>query len=419
VLGTDPETDVAVLGSGLNPGVAVDPIEFPTVSVTPGSDIAVGALIRGVQNEVTLYTAPLDKVDGPNTPWIRVADPSDAVTGVALHGHDLYLLTHKDASRFKVLRVDAAKPDIKTAATVVEPGEAVITAIGAAADALYVEDMDGGPNKLRRRPYDGGAIEPVPLPFEGAIEGMSTDALHDGPLFGFEGWVRSRGWYTYAPKSGTVADTGILPPSPVDVSPYESKEVKAKSADGTDVPLSIVSRKGLSLDGTAPTLLLGYGAYGISINPVFAPRYLTLLEKGGVWAVCHVRGGGEYGEDWHVAGKKLTKQNTISDLIGCAQYLIDQKLTTPARLAINGGSAGGILVGGALTQRPGSLRGGARRCRRVEFAARRVHRERPAERPRIRLGRNRGWLQGPLRDGRPAARQGRHPLPGRHADDRD
>jgi prolyl oligopeptidase len=128
--------------------------------------------------------------------------------------------------------------------------------------------------------------------------------------------------------------------------------MKAKSNDGTLVPLSIVLRKGLKRDGKHPTLLYGYGAYGISTLPSFDPKRLAWLERGGVLAYAHVRGGGEYGEDWHRAGQKKTKMNSIDDFIACAEYLIAQGFTSPSKIAGMGGSAGGILVGRAITKRP-------------------------------------------------------------------
>lgn len=355
VLGDDPAHDRPVFGADLDPAVKTLPTDIPSVGVTPGSKQALAILSNGVQNEVTVYVAPLDKLDGAHTPWVKVATPADDVTGAVISGDRLYLLSHHDASRFKVLETSAVKPDLAHAKLSVPPGDAVIQSVGAAADGLYIQSLDGGIGRLHRLPY-GGKLEAVPLPVDGALDGLYTDPRQAGALFALEGWTVSRGWYRYDPKRNAVTDTGILPRSPVDASGYTSEEVKVKSADGTEVPLSLVHRKGAKLDGSHPTLLRGYGAYGITLDPAFAPGYFALLEHDGVWATCHVRGGGEYGEDWHKAGKKLTKQHSIDDLIACSQYLIDQGWTTPARLAINGGSAGGILVGGALTQRPDLFR---------------------------------------------------------------
>lgn len=356
VLGTDPATDKPVLGAGLSPGVAIDPIDFPTVGVTPGSDVAFALIDRGVQNEFALYVAPLDKVTGPDAPWVKAADFGDDVTGLAIHGRALYLLTHKDAPRYKVLETDALKPDLAAARTVVPAGSVVVAQIAAAADGLYIRDMDGGPSRLRRLAYGAATAVPVALPYDGAIDALYADPRDPGAVFSYEGWVHSKLWNRYDPAAGRIVDTGILPPSPVDASAFESREVKATSADGTAVPLSIVYPKTTRLDGHNPVLIWGYGAYGISEAPAFAPRWFALLQHGGVWATCHVRGGGEYGEDWHLAGQKRTKPNSWADLIGCAQYMIDQGYTTAAQLGIEGGSAGGILVGGAMTARPDLFR---------------------------------------------------------------
>jgi prolyl oligopeptidase len=144
----------------------------------------------------------------------------------------------------------------------------------------------------------------------------------------------------------------LVPPSPVDFSQIESEEVKCKSADGTMVPLSIIHKRGMALDGSHPTWLSGYGAYGITYDPSFQPTWLAFLEKGGIYAVAHVRGGGEYGEDWHQGGQKLTKQHTIDDFLAGAEYLVEHKYTSAAHLAGEGTSAGGITIGGAITQRP-------------------------------------------------------------------
>ncbi|HEV2674231.1 MAG TPA: prolyl oligopeptidase family serine peptidase [Aliidongia sp.] len=357
VLGTDAESDKPVLGTGLGSGLAIDPIAFPFVIVTPGSDYALGLVQNGVQNEVGLYAAPLDKVVDGNAPWVKLALPEDEVTGAALHGHDLFLLTHKDAARFRVLKEDVSKPDLAQAQVAVPAGTTVITGVATAADALYIQDMDGGPSRLRRLPYDTGIVEAVPLAYDGAtIDGLYTDTRVPGALFSVEGWVHSAAWVTYVPKDRKIVDTGLLAPSPVDTRAYAAEEIKIKSADGTDVPLSIVRRKDAKPDGKHPTLIWGYGAYGVSETPVFSPRRLALEEHNGIWAICHVRGGGEYGEDWHLAGKKATKPNSWADLIACAQYLIDKGWTSSAMLGIEGGSAGGILVGNAMATRPDLFR---------------------------------------------------------------
>ena len=229
----------------------------------------------------------------------------------------------------------------------------MIRNIAAAQDALYVQAIDGGIGKLTRVPYGGGSASFVSLPFEGDVTLAATDQRVPGTLLDMTGWTKASKIYAYDPAKQSVTDTGLQPAGPFDnPGGLESHEVKARSYDGTLVPLSIIYKSGLKLDGSNPTLMVGYGAYGISEDPHFDPRFLAWFERGGVFAVAHVRGGGEYGEDWHLAGKLLTKQNTWKDFIACAEYLIEQKYTSSARLAIEGGSAGGITIGRSITERP-------------------------------------------------------------------
>jgi len=352
VLGTDIAQDRPVFGYGLSPRVAVGINDFSIVAVNPDSPYAVGILAHGVQNETTAYIAPISALTQPDVPWRKIVDTPDQITGFASHGDLVYLLSHQGASRYKILRVSYSRPELGTATVVVPPGEAVLTSLGAAEDALYVKTLDGGIGRLLRVPYSGGPATPIALPYEGTIGSIVTDYKHPGVLFLQSGWTRSALWYAYDPKTQRVSDTGLKPLSPVDMSAYTSVEVKARSADGTLVPLSIVYKKGLALDGSHPTLVDGYGAYGITIDPFFDPTRIPWLDRGGVLAYAHVRGGGEYGEDWHLGGKLLTKNHTWEDFIACGQYLVDHTYTSPAHLAGEGTSAGGITVGRAITARP-------------------------------------------------------------------
>jgi len=212
--------------------------------------------------------------------------------------------------------------DVSHSEVVIPPSEAVVTSIAGASDALYVQKLDGGLGRLWRLPFDGGAATEIRLPFDGAIQEVFTSPLEAGAYVRLAGWTHSPVFYRYNPNTNTLADTKIIPPSPVDFSAITSEEVKAKASDGTLVPLSIIRQRDLKLDSSHPTLLHGYGSYGITYDPAFDPTSLAWLERGGVIAVAHIRGGGEYGEDWHNAGRKATKENTITDFIACAQYLI-------------------------------------------------------------------------------------------------
>lgn len=201
-------------------------------------------------------------------------------------------------------------------------------------------------------PNTGRPVQELPLPYKGAIGSLVTDYRHPGAIFEETAWTHSALWYAYDPQTHRIVDTRLKPLSPVDMSGYTSVEVKAPSADGTLIPLSIIYKKGLALDGSHPTLLDGYGAYGEVMSPYFNPTRKPWLDQGGVIAESHVRGGGEYGEGWHLAGQKLTKHHTWEDFIACGQYLIDHGYTSPAHLAGEGTSAGGITIGRAITARP-------------------------------------------------------------------
>jgi len=186
---------------------------------------------------------------------------------------------------------------------------------------------------------------------EGVIGAPYSDTVTDGVLFRLESWVRPAE-ILQAEASGAIRDTKLLARPTIDVSKYESTRIFATAKDGTQVPVSVVYRKGMSRDGSAPTMLDAYGSYGISSTAYFAPRMIAFLEHGGVWATAHVRGGGEYGREWHEGGRLLTKHNTWGDMIAASEALIAQKWTSPSKLAIRGGSAGGITVGRSLTERP-------------------------------------------------------------------
>ncbi|MFY9860672.1 MAG: prolyl oligopeptidase family serine peptidase, partial [Candidatus Cybelea sp.] len=224
-----------------------------------------------------------------------------------------------------------------------------------ASDGLYVLSRTGGFGKITRISLAGdgtpGAARDVDLPYQGAINAIATDSREAGVVFGLTGWTHSL-LYFQADANGSVADTHLKALANVDMSDYTSSEVQARSADGTMVPLSIVYRKGLPLNGTHPAYLEGYGSYGITLEPAFSATRVAWMERGGVFAVCHVRGGGWYGEAWHRAGMISTKPHTWQDFIACGRWLIAHKYTRSAHLAGEGTSAGGITIGRAITAEP-------------------------------------------------------------------
>jgi len=356
VIGTDPEQDRAIFGYGLSPRVKVEPADIPQIYISPISAYAFAALFHGTQNEFTMYAAPITSLNSDNIPWRKLFDIDDAVTAWDIRGDDLFLTTHKGAQRFKVIVTSLSKPDLAHARTVVPETQAVVRGENVAADALYVLLLDGGIGKIERVPFTGGGIgapQILTLPITGNVWMDAVDVRLNGLLLGITSWNRAPSDFLYDPSTNRVTDTGLQPLGPYD-SPQDivAEEVKATSYDGTEVPVSIVHRRDIALDGSHPTLLEGYGAYGITLDPYFDPKFLAWFEKGGVLAIAHVRGGGEYGQAWYEAGKGPTKHNTWRDFIAAAQYLVDHKYTTPARLAGEGGSAGGITIGRAITDRP-------------------------------------------------------------------
>ena len=351
VVGTSESADTVAVGMGLSPRLTVRPADMPFVTATPGSRYGVAVVANGVQREVAIYTAPLAAIGRPGTPWVKVCDFPDKVVSAAVHGEDIYLLTHRDSTRYSIVRTRLGAPDFAKATVVVPPSDRVLLDLRAAKDGLYIEARDGAVKRLMRRAWGAHAAADVRTP-EGRASLLAARPDADGVVFGLVGWVRARQIYS-VDRPGKVANTGLQPQGPFDApAGYTVKEVTVKSHDGANVPLSIVHRADLKLDGSNPTLLYGYGAYGITEEPSYLPTRLAWLERGGVFAVANVRGSGVYGEDWYKAGYKSTKPNTWKDFIACAQYLIAQNYTTAKRLGILGGSAGGILVGRAMTERP-------------------------------------------------------------------
>jgi prolyl oligopeptidase len=353
VLGTDAEKDPSVFGYGVVPDINVAPSLIASVQIAPRSRYALAVLNDSVSPNSAFYIAPADSIGKSNSTWRKVADFSDGVTRIVAHDDDLYLLTYKDAPRYKIVRVDARKPDLSSGEVIVPPDEAVLTDISGAQDALYVELLDGGVSRVLRVPYGPRPkVERVAPPFEGTAF-VSTDPRVPGALLYVTSWIKAGRIFAYDPQTKTMSNTRLQPSGAYDnPDNVESVEVKVPGHDGTLVPLSIVYPKGMKLDGSHPTRLNGYGGYGITMNPDFDPKTLAWHERGGVRAICHVRGGGEYGEEWHLAGKGPTKPNTWRDFIACADYLISKGYTSSAQLAGQGGSAGGILIGRAITERP-------------------------------------------------------------------
>lgn len=353
VLGTDAAQDRAVFGYGVVPSINVDSTHWAFVGTEPGWRYALGFVNDGVSPNSELYIAPMSAIGKSDSAWRKIAAFSDQVKDATLHGDDLYLLTYKNASHYKIIRTAARKPDLAAAEVVVPASGAILQFMTLAKDAIYVQVLDGGIHRVLSVPFGSHPhVDFVPLPFAGVAAPFADPRLPGALLF-LATATSAMQLDAYDPQTGRASDTHLQPQGPYDnPSNIESAEVKVTSYDGTLVPLTIVYPKGLKLDGSHPAMLSGYGAYGFPSDVVFSPWQMAWYERGAVFAICHVRGGGEYGEEWHLAGKGPTKPNTWRDFIACAEYLVAKGYTSPAHLAGEGGSAGGILIGRAIEERP-------------------------------------------------------------------
>jgi prolyl oligopeptidase len=348
-LGRPADEDPAVFGFGVHAEHSFEPGDYTYLRLAPDGRHVVAVTVPGVANTRHFFTAPLPDVVAGRAQWRRLAGPADQWFRGYLAGRSLYVLSHQAAPRNKLLKVDLDKP--QAAPELVLPaGTAVLDDAAVARDGIYVKGLDAGVAKLFRVPFGKGAAQEVMLPFPGSIREIAGSATRDGVLLKMEGWTHSQ--RVLAADLRAVRDTALLAPAPADFSGIDSKRLFATGHDGVRIPVTVIHRKGLALDGARPTLLNAYGAYGFSEEPRFNAMNLAWLERGGVIAVAHVRGGGEYGEEWHRAGQLLTKSNTILDMVACAETLIQQRYTQPAKLAARGVSAGGIAVAGAITERP-------------------------------------------------------------------
>ncbi len=357
-LGVSPERDAAVFGAGVTPEIPLDEDQVSFGVAPPGSRYVFAAAHRGVAPELTLYAAPRSALAGKDTPWRKLTAADDAILAFDVHGDDLFLLSRRGAPRGKVLRTSLSYPDLARASTMIAESERVLTALGAARDGLYARAVEDGASRLLRVAWKKGKgkgkgpLETVALPAEGTISMLYTQPLADGALFQLDGWTTSPRWYAWDPQAAQARDTGIVPPSLVDFASITAVRAVATSADGTPVPISILHRRDLARDGSHPAWLGVYGAFGTSIEPGFSPERLAWLERGGVYAVCHARGGGEGGAAWHEAATQQQKPRSADDLLACADYLVRERFTRAARLGGEAWGAGAIPLSAAIARRP-------------------------------------------------------------------
>lgn len=350
-------------------GLDLKPTDIPMVNLTHDGRWALGTVVNGTARELGLYLAPQAGVLAGRPVWRRLWSAEDQVTAVAYMQDRLYLLSHRGAPRSQVLALDlpadGPPPSLAQAWPVLPHGELVVTGLAAAADALYIEVRDGNVKRLLRRPHVGPspvpaeAIAEVPLPLAGSFQlagdegaASASNPRLPGVLLDLQSWNRARQIYLVR-DDGSVENTGLQPAGPYDApADVVTTEVKVPSHDGALVPMSIIHRRDVKLDGDNPTLLYAYASYGVTEEPYHSVSRMAWLDAGGVFAVANPRGSGVYGEAWYRGGFQATKPNGWKDFIACAEYLVAQGWTRSARLGAMGGSAGAILVGRAITERP-------------------------------------------------------------------
>lgn len=322
--------------------------------VTDDGQYLVITVWQGTEQKNRVYFIDLARPKSPtiNAPVVKLLDDFDASYDfITNRGSIFYFRTNKDAPRERVVTIDNHGPRSAPWRTVIPEGSDALTSVVRVGDRLVASYLKDAQSSIRIFSLTGRLRDELELPGPGTVTGISGDRDDTDFHYAFTSYLYPTSVFHYDLKTRRNA-LARAPKLDFDVSQYETKQVFYESKDGTRVPMFITHRKGLVLDGTHPTMLYGYGGFNIAMTPAFSSANLVWLEMGGVYAVANLRGGGEYGTTWHEAGTKERKQNVFDDFIAAAEFLIREKYTSPAKLAIRGGSNGGLLVGAAMTQRP-------------------------------------------------------------------
>jgi prolyl oligopeptidase len=348
----------AVFGPKVTPQLGLDRLDVGELITVPGSRWVVARTTDTTVPEGKLFVLPLVDLGKPRARWQRIADEADKVVRVALQGNDLFVMTQAGAPRRKIVRIDLARGDLavnelaRAALVAAEPKDGVLEDFRLTPSGLIAELRQGTAVVLRRHDKDDVAGRILPAPAAGTAwlakaPAHDTDAL----LVSFSGWTEPQRWLRVDGErlvDGALARRAV----PAGLPEVVVNDVTLPSHDGVMVPMTILHRKGLALDGSNPVLLEGYGAYGFSISARFSIEDMVWMERGGVLAYLNPRGSGVYGDEWHRAGFKTTKSNTWKDGIAADKYLITKGYGSAKTMGIMGTSAGGIFVGRATTEAP-------------------------------------------------------------------
>jgi prolyl oligopeptidase len=339
-LGTPTEADTYVIGE-----------EFPRIAevafeTTQNSRFILAAVANGDGGEYGHW------LRAPSGEWTQVTHFEDMISRAKFGPDDaLYLFSKQNAPHGQILRLAPGKTSLTDAKLVIAESERVITDFLPTTSYVYVADMLGGPSQLRVFDLSGKFLHEVGIPQVASVNGL-TSLGGDKVLYRVSTYLEPTVAYTYEPTEDQPVRTALAETSSADFSNVEVLRVTATSKDGTEVPMTILQPKGTQLDGNNPMVLYGYGGYGSSQRPWFNESLSLWLNRGGLYAIANIRGGGEFGEEWHQQGYLTNKQNVFDDFAACAKYLIDEGYTNSNRLAIRGGSNGGLLVGATMTQHP-------------------------------------------------------------------
>ncbi len=363
--GEDPARD-APLFTAAGAGSEVGRSAFVGLLLPPGSGYALAFANSGVSKEAEWFVAPVGALLHGQPSWRRVArladklvltlDGNNTVEPV-IRGRKAWFPSLRDAPRGMVVRVDLDQPG--SPERVIVPQQAArLAGLAGTADGLVLAYASGSGYRLAQGGYAGGPLTETRLPYEATVEGLNADPRQPAAIVGLESWARPATYFLAgAAGAAGVRDLHLAPPFALDLSDIVTETVVARAPDGTRVPISVTHRRGLRRDGSAPALVEAYGAYGFSYDPIFHPQIMPFLRDGGLWAVAHVRGGGEFGEAWHLAGKGSNKPNTWHDFIACVEALEADGFTSSSKAVGFGASAGGIMIGRTVTERPDLLAG--------------------------------------------------------------
>lgn len=350
-LGTNPKNDLEVLRAGQTPDGASMPDDLPMVTGAVGSEWVLGLCVLNEFDINLVYVAKAVDLYAGKPQWRQIARKEDGIKDVEIHGDHVYVLAKGKQSNGEIIKIKAANENINTGKVVLAASDRVLNSMSCARDGIYVIDLHHGKAGLHRI-ASNDQVQAVKLPQTGSVWGLYTAADEAGAWYNMDELSSPGITYKVDARDLSSRRYDFVRPSARDFSAYTTTRIQAPSRDGVKVPLDILHHRSIKLNRRNPVLMIAYGAYGDMLDPGFNPKNMAFLDAGGVIVYAHVRGGGEQGQSWHEAGKKASKHNTWRDAIDSAEHLIKLGWTNKKHLALWGTSAGGIMVGRAITERP-------------------------------------------------------------------